>query len=263
MGEGKFCIDIKLQMAIGFDTFQLNKTEFTEKLGRVIKNFRAGSKIIGEPREFVLRCCRLTEKWGKLANDPDVIVCLRNIDIAGGRKIKMIVLERGGTQQPVPKAQLVSALYPPKKTATTATPEEKHFNAVKASMRFAVTYQLKAYRDSCQLPVICHISGKKILPGHLSDVDHCGKTFSEICDNFLKTKNLKYTDIVLVGPPTAKRFKDTKLWEEWTYYHMAEARYSLALSSANRSKGADGYETCKELLGTFSKEDPEDLALDF
>jgi hypothetical protein len=44
---------------------------------------------------------------------------------------------------------------------------------------------------------------------------------------------------------------------------MAKARYSITLSSANRSKGADGYTTDPELLGTFAKEDPEDLALDF
>jgi hypothetical protein len=144
-------------MTIGKETFDLNKTQFTEKLGRVIKNFRANSKLIGEPREFVLRCCKLTEKWGKMANDPEVIVYLRNIDIAGGRKIKMIVLERRGTQQPVPKAQLVSALYPSKKIATSATPEEKHFNQVRVAMRNAIHYQLKAFRDSGQLPSIGHI----------------------------------------------------------------------------------------------------------
>jgi len=250
-------------MAIGKDTFNLNKGEFSQKLGRVIQNFRANSKLIGEPREFVLRCCKLTEQWEKLANDSEVVVYLRNIDIAGGRKIKMISLERGTTKQPVPKQKLVDALYPPKKIATSATPEEKHFNNVRVAMRFAVTYQLKAFRDNCQLPVICHITGKKILPGQKSDVDHCGLTFSEIADNFVESQGLKYTDIILVGPPTAKRFKDTTLWEKWVYYHLEHARYSLALASANRSKGADGYTTKVELVGSFSKEDPEDLALDF
>lgn len=250
-------------MSLGGDTFNLNKTQFTEKLGRVIKNFRANSKLIGEPREFVLRCCKLTEKWGKLANDPEVIVYLRNIDTAGGRKVKMLVLERGGTQQPVPKAQLVSALYPVKKIATTATPEEKHMNAVKSAMRFAVSYQLKAYRDSCQLPVICSVSGRKILPGQRTDVDHSGEPFAQIADSFIESRGLKYTDIILIGPPTGKRFKDTKLWEEWTYYHLERAKFSLTLASANRSKGAGGYCTNVDLIGSFAATDGETLSLDF
>jgi hypothetical protein len=250
-------------MTLGQETFGLNKTQFNEKLGRIIKNFRAGSRLIGEPRDFILRCCKLTEKWGKLSNDPEVVVYLRNNEIAGGRKIKMIHLERGTTKQPVPKNQLVDALYPVKRIATSATPEEKHYNAVKGAMRFAITYQLKAFRDSCILPIVCHISGKKILPNHRTDVDHVGKTFSQIADEFIESQNLKYTDIVLVGPPTAKRFKDAKLWEMWVYYHLQYARYSLTLASANRSKGCGDYTTPPELLGSFAAENPEDLALDF
>jgi hypothetical protein len=250
-------------MTLGHDTFGINKTEFSEKLSRIIKNFRANSKLIGEPKDFVLRCCRLTEKWEKLANDSETLVYLRNIDIASGRKIKMIVLQRGNTQQPVPKAQLISALYPTRKMATSASPEEKHFNAVRASMRFAVTYQLRAFRDSCHLPIICHITGKKIIPGARADVDHVGKTFSELCDDFIRLKELKYTDIILKGPPTAKIFKDKALWESWVYYHLEHARFALTLASANRSKGCGDYKTDLTLIGSFAKETPEDLALDF
>jgi hypothetical protein len=250
-------------MTIGKDTFNLNKSEFGQKLGRVITNHRANSKIIGEARDFVLRCCKLTEQWRKLAEDAEVVVYLRNVDTAGGRKIKMLSLERGNTKQPVPKAKLVDSLYPAKKIATSATPEEKHYGAVKVAMRGAIHYQLKSYRDSCQLPLICSISGKKIIPGQKTDVDHVGLTFSEIADCFVAEKGLKYTDITLKGPPTAKVFTDSKLWAEWVSYHMAKARYSLTLASANRSKGCGDYCTPPELLGSFSKEDPEDLALDF
>ena len=248
---------------IGKDTFGINKTEFGQKIGRIIKNFRANSKLLGEPKEFVLRCCRLTERWAKLANDPEVVVYLRNIDTAAGRKVKVISLERGATRQPVPKQKLTDELYPVKRIATSATPEEKHYNAVKASMRLAVSYQLKAFRDSCQLPIICSISGRKILPGQKSDVDHIGKTFSELADDFMREKCLKYSAILLCGPPTAKRFKDTALWESWVQYHLQHARFALTLASANRSKGCGDYITDPELLGSFAKANPEDLALDF
>ena len=250
-------------MSIGKDTFGLNKTDYREKVGRIINNFRANSKLIGEPKEFVLRSCRLTEKWGKLANDPDVDVYLRNLDIAGDRKVKMISLERKGTKQPVPKAKLVDELYPVKRTVTTATPEEKNYNSVKAAMRRGILNQLKDFRESVTLPTVCALSGLMIRKGQRTDVDHTGLTFSEIADKFLIENGYRYTDIALCGPPTAKKFKDAELWEQWQDYHFANAKYALVCSSANRSKGCEGYETPDDLYGSFSAEDPEDLSLDF
>jgi hypothetical protein len=250
-------------MTIGQDTFNLTKKEYSERLTRIISNHRASSKLIGEPKDFVLRSCRLSPQWGKMAADPEVVVYLRNVDLAGGRKVKMISLERGGTRQPVPKAKLLDFLYPPKKMACTATVEEAHYNKVKSAMRNAVHSQLKSFRDSCELPIICSITGKKIRPGMRTDVDHVGITFSELADSFVAGKGLEYTDITLKGPPTAKVFTNTILWGEWMDYHEERARYSLVCASANRSKGSDGYVTPAELIGSFSKEDPEDLALDF
>ncbi len=248
---------------LGKDTFNLNKGQYSEKLGRIISNHRANSKIIGEAADFVLRSCRLTDQWSKMANDPEVKVHLRNIEIAGGRKIKMLSLERGTTKQPVPKQKLIDSLYPTKRIATSATPEEKHFNAVKASMRNAVSMQLKAYRDTVELPYACPETGKMIRPGMRSDVDHVGVSFSEIADRFIESKGLTYTEIVLKGPPTAKVFKDQKLWAEWTAFHLANARFALVCASANRAKGASGYQTPPALYGTFKSDDPEVVSLDF
>jgi hypothetical protein len=250
-------------MAIGKDTFDLTKKDYTAKLGRIISNHRANSKLIGEPAEFVLRSCRLTETWEKLARDPDVVVYLRNVDIAGGRKVKMLSLERGGTKQPISKSKLVDALYPVKKIATTATVEEKHYNAVKSAMRNAVHFQLKSFRDAVQLPCVCTITGKYIRPGMRTDVDHIGTSFSELADRFVALKKLTYADIALQGPPTGKHFKDKQLWVEWEAYHLAFARFALVCASANRSKGSEGYKTPEELYGSFKAEDPETLSLDF
>jgi hypothetical protein len=250
-------------MSLGKDTFGLTKTDYTTKVGRIIANHRANSKLIGEPAEFLLRSCRLTERWAKLASDSEVVVYLRSIDIAGGRKVKMISLERGGTRQPVPKQKLIDELYPVKRISTSATSEEKHYNSVKAAMRRAVHYQLKEYRNGVVLPTICHLSGMKIRLGMKTDVDHVGTTFSEIADIFMQQKEMNYTDITLKGPPTAKVFKDGVLWQEWIAFHETNARFSLALSSANRSKGCEGYTTPTDLYGSFDKEDPEDLSLDF
>jgi hypothetical protein len=250
-------------MTLGKDTFGLTKKDYSEKLTRIINNHRASSKLVGEPAEFVLRSCRLSPQYEKLATDPDVVVYLRNIDTAGGRKVKMVSLERGGSKQPIPKQKLVDFLYPPRKMACTATPEESHYNKCKGAMRNAIHYQLKAYRDSVNLPIVCSLTGKKIRPGQKSDVDHICTTFSELADRFIESKGLKYTDIVLKGPPTGKVFKDEVLWQEWVQYHLQTARYALVCASANRSKGSEGYRTPEDLYGSFKAEDPESLSLDF
>ena len=250
-------------MTRGKDTFNLNKTQFSEKLSRIIKNFRANSKLVGEPREFILRCCRLSDTWSKLANDPETSVYLRNIDTAGGRKVKMLSLERGPTRQPVSKAKLIDALYPAKKIATTATPEEKHFNAVKAAMRYAVKHQLQAFRDACGPANICYLTGLQLRPYSKTDVDHVGLSFAELADRFVAAQNLKYTDITLKGPVTAKRFTDALLRAAWVDFHEENAKFALVCSSANRSKGSDGYSVDSALIGSFQSEDPNCLSLDF
>jgi hypothetical protein len=250
-------------MTIGKETFGLNKGEYTDKLGKVITNHRANSKLLGEPKEFVLRSCRLSDQRGKLTGDPETEVYLRNVDIAGGRRIKMLSLERSGTKQPVGKAKLVDALYPVKKIATTATAEEKHYNAVKGAMRNAIHYQLKGFRDAVTYPLVCSITGKQIRKGQKTDVDHCGLSFSEIADRFVSIKGLRYSDISLMGPPTGKSFKDKQLWGEWVHFHLQHARFALVCASANRSKGCGSYQTPVELYGSFAAESAEDLSLDF
>lgn len=250
-------------MSIGKETFGLTKKDFSEKLSRIIDNHRINSRLIGEPREFILRSCRLYPTWAKMSSDPDVQVYLRNVDIAGGRKVKLVSLERGGSKQPVPKAKLVDALYPPKKIKTSATPEEKHYNMVKMAMRQGVGAQLSDFRESTELPVVCNITGKTLKRGHRTDVDHVGKPFAEIADCFMVSRGLVYTDVALTGPPTAKRFRDDDLWEEWKDFHYDNAILALVCASANRSKGSGEYETPAELYGSFAKQGPEDLALDF
>jgi hypothetical protein len=250
-------------MTLGKTTFDLNKGQYNEKIGRIIGNHRAGSRLCGEPAEFILRSCRLTEQWGKLGQDSETAVYLRNVEIAGGRKVKMLSLERAGTRQPISKSKLVEALYPTKKIASAATAEEKHYNAVKSAMRGAVKDQLKKFRDQVELPCVCCLTGKQIRRGMRTDVDHTGLSFSEIADIFMTENKLRYTDIALVGPPTAKKFRLETLWESWKKFHNEKARYAIVLASANRSKGCGEYETPESLYGSFKKSDSEELSLDF
>jgi hypothetical protein len=250
-------------MTIGKQTFGLNKGEYSDKLGRVIKNFRANSRLIGDPEQFVLRSCRLTEQWGKLSNKPDTKVYLRNISLAGGRSVKMLSLEHGNTRQPVGKAKLIQALYPTKSIATSATKEELHCSKVKAAMRNAIKGQIKEYRDSVTYPVTCYITGDVIRKGMRTDVDHIDLSFSEIADKFIEGTGSVYTDIVLIGPPTNKRFNDSTMWQSWQDYHRLKAKYALVSASANRGKGCGDYCTPVDILGSFACEDPECIDLGF
>ncbi|ATW62807.1 hypothetical protein SCBWM1_gp123 [Synechococcus phage S-CBWM1] len=252
-------------MSLGKETFELNKKEFTSRIDGIVKNYRCNSRVIGEARSFVIRACSLTSQWKKLATDPDTKVYLRNVDIAnGGRKVKMICLERGGTRQPVSKSKLLDNLYPAKKIATTATPEEKHYNSVRSAMRNAIQWQLTKFRDYSEYPLRCRLTGKRLLRGMRTDVDHYGMPLAQIADNFLSEKGLRYIDILLVGPQTNKRFKDKGLWEEWQNYHLEHCKLSIVCASANRSKGADGYVTPKEIIGSYQSLDSDgDISLDF
>ena len=250
-------------MTLGKETLGLNKTEFTQRVGRIIDNNRANSRLIGEPREFIMRVCRLTPRWEKLAQKPDTQVYLRYVDMAGGRRVKMLSLEGGGSKQPVPKAKLVESLYPTKKIATTATLEEKHFNAVKAAMRRGVEKQLKDYKSTVSYPIECLVTGRLLRKGVRVDVDHHGKPFAQIADEWVSHNMLSYTDIVLCGPPSGKRIKDDTLWQSWKEWHLEHARLAVVCAKANRSKGAAGYATPVELLGTFKPQAEDEIDLDF
>jgi hypothetical protein len=245
------------------DTLGLGKGQFSDKLTRIINNNRANSRLIGEPRDFILRVCRLSARWEKLAQRPDTQVYLRYVDMAGGRRVKMLSLEGAGSKQPVPKAKLVEDLYPTKKIATTATLEEKHFNTVKAAMRRAVEHQLKDYKKTTSYPIECLVTGRLLRKGARVDIDHHGKPFAQIADEWVQNNMITYADIGLFGPPTAKRFKDNNLWEDWVAWHKEHALFAIVCASANRQKGAAGYATPVELIGSFKPVSDDEIDLEF
>lgn len=251
-------------MSIGKQTFDLNKTKFKEKIDQIIRNFRVNTYLIGESKTFILRACSLVKRWEKISIDPDTKIFIRNVEIAGGRRVKMLSLERGGTRVPVSKSKLVDSLYPAKRIATSATPEEKHYNSVKGAMRAGIDSQLKEFRENVPRPITCRLTGKILRRGVRTDVDHHGKPFSQIADEFVSTMGLTYTDIVLVGPPNRKRFKDPELWDAWQLFHLENCQLSLVCASANRSKGSDGYQAPVELIGSYAIENEEEaLSLQF
>lgn len=250
-------------MSVAKEALGLTKGQFSEKFSAIVNNHRLGAKLIGKPREFVLMACRLTDRWSKMANDTTVEVRVKSWK-AGPRKVKMIVLIRpDGREQPVGKGQIVDLLYPPRKTVNHASPEKKHAMAVRASMRQAVDYQLRNYRKTIKFPCECWHTQRPIRLGMRLDIDHIDKPFVELCDMFVAANDLTYTEIPLQGPPNLKKFKDAKLWSAWKLFHEMHARLAPSLPKANRSAGSGTYNASEELLGSFTKQDPDDLDLDF
>ena len=250
-------------MSVAKETLGLNKGEFSKKIGNVVDAHRTNSKIIGKPKDFILTACRLTTRFAKVANEPDVVVRLRNIN-AGARSVKCIHLCRlDGFEQPVPRGQLTDQLYPPRKTVNHAVPEKKHAMAVRSAMRNAVSYQLKDYRKTVQFPTECWHTQKQIRIGIKWDVDHILKPFVQLCDEFIEASELKYCDVPLIGPPNMKRFKDKTLWNAWQLYHECHARFAPTLPKANRSKGSGEYQASEALIGSFAGADEDDIDVDF
>lgn len=176
----------------------------------------------------------------------------------------MIVLKReDGFKQPVPKNQLVDQLYPPRVTKRAPNLERKHVSAVRAAMRHGVDAQLRAYRKRLEYPIECYVTGRMLRPGMKVDIDHLGKPFVQLADEWLESVEMTYCEVSLSGPPNAKRIKDDALWDSWKMFHEEHARLIPTCAAANRSKGASGYETPSERIGSFAKKDEEEIALDF
>jgi hypothetical protein len=251
-------------MSVAKIALGLNKGEFAKKFSAIVDNHAVNSKLIGKPRDLVLTACRMTERWAKMANDPTVEVRVKNWK-AGPRKVKMLVLVRpvDKREQPVTKGQLVDQLYPPRKTVNHASPEKKHALAVRSAMRTAVDYQLKSYRKTLRYPVECFHTQRQIRRGMRLDVDHILKPFVQLCDEFVASFDLKYSDIPLSGPPNLKRFKDAELHKAWQLYHECHARLAPSCPKANRAAGSGEYQASEALIGSFAKTDPDDFDIDF
>ena len=249
-------------MSIAKEALGLGKGEFAKKVSNIVDAHRANTRIIGKPKDFILTACRLSEKFSEVANRQEVEVRISYWK-AGPRKVKIIVMKQGGKEYPVPKGQLVDSLYPPRKTVNHASPEKKHAALVRAAMRQAVDYQLRAYRKTLKYPVTCHHTEAIIRVGMRLDIDHVHKPFLQLCDEFISGESLTYAEVKVVGPPNLKRFDDKKLGKGWVLYHEMHARLAPSSPKANRSAGSGEYQASEALYGSFEGSPDDDVNLDF
>ena len=249
-------------MALAKETLGLGKGEFSSQIASIIKNHRAGVRVIGSPRDTVLLACRLTDRFSEVANRPDTELRIENCKV-GPRKVKMLVMRQGGKDYPVPKGQLVDQLYPAKKIVTSASPEKRHALAVRATMRRLVDQQLRNYRKTLKYPFECFRSGKMIRMGMKYHIDHVGKPFIQLADEFVAGHNLTYCDIEIYGPPNLKSFRNKGLQTGWQEFHKIHARLAPTLAKENMSSGSGNYNASEALIGTFEGSSEDDVDLDF
>jgi hypothetical protein len=250
-------------MTIGKETFGLTKGEFSKKLSRIVETHRSGSKLIGQPRDFIITAARLAEKFSTVANEPETEIRVK-LWPCGPRRVKMAVMQRSnGKEYPLPKNQLIDQLYPPKQTVRTPNPERKHISSVRAAMRQLVDSQLRAYRKTLQYPLECHVTGKQLRPGMRVDIDHLGKPFVQLADEWVNSLDLTYCDLAICGPPNLKKFKEARYNDAWKIFHEDYARLIAVCAAANRSKGSGDYATPPEVIGSFEKKTENEIDLEF
>jgi hypothetical protein len=97
----------------------------------------------------------------------------------------------------------------------------------------------------------------------LVDIDHLGRPFMQLADEWIETLGKTYCDLALVGPPNLKKFKDKALNEAWKLYHEDHARLIAICAAANRSKGSGDYTTPLEIIGSFEKKTDDEIDLSF
>jgi hypothetical protein len=69
--------------------------------------------------------------------------------------------------------------------------------------------------------------------------------------------------VVLAGTPNNKRIKDKELEHSWIQFHYKRANLRPSLAAANRSKGAESYQTDVSIIGSFKSKESDEIDLDF
>lgn len=212
----------------------MTKKEKLRKLDLILESHDLGSEVIGSPRDYLLEICSACERYRKLALDPGSKFYVGNYKIASGRKVRMVFLQSGGRKVPLSKKNL----FPTKKRNPGVN---NYASEVRGAMRNMVSNQISEYRSTLPFSFSCFESGLTIRKGMKYDIDHSGKPFVRIADEWLLYQGITYEDVVLSGRPNAKKIKDPALAESWVNYHLEEAELVPVLASVNRSKGCGDY----------------------
>lgn len=162
----------------------------------------------------------------------------------GGRRVKAlhIITAKSNFALPVFASQLSAPGSKAKQLKHTRA-------AVISALREAVKYQIDEYRayhkalraslpngsETLKILMLCPLTGKRLCGR--AHVDHVGRPFIEISDNWLIANKFKsYTDVDLKRGQLSEPLLSS--WQEW---HKKYAILQLVSARANIAKGSSGY----------------------
>ena len=127
---------------------------------------------------------------------------------------------------------------------TKVSQEETHRKNILQSFRNEIndTKRLDFYNDSKDIStcVICNIHGQM-------EIDHVGKCFQQIADEFISINNLKYDNMKYIysgkefGNNWYVTLQDYEIKQNWIKYHDENANFRLLCMRCNGSIGSSGY----------------------
>lgn len=212
-----------------------NKKQVDNFLKQLCSDYCEGQYLNSLDSGILLEILALSKKFSNISeHGTHYTFKVENYRIANGRKVKMIWACRGKHCMPIPKSQLLSNIWPPKKKQSK---EQIHIAQVKQAARGAIGFQISRFRESIELPITCPLTLKKLTNWSSIHIDHI-EPFSKLLEEWLDFHDLNPYDIALEGPKTAKTFKDKSLLKSWSDFHQTHARLQAVHSKANLRKGA-------------------------
>lgn len=230
------------------------KTKSAKRFSDIVKGTKLKTAISIEDREFIESILVRTKRYKSITEkSKEVSYIPRMIKIASGRHVRMLCAEykspEGKSQQIcISKTKAIEEAFP-KKTregSSSSLDKTKKISNVRASMRLSIQSQISKFRKSVSWPTVCVETGAILYQHDKTHVDHAGTSpFVKLVEDWLEANDLYYSSIDLVGPPTAKRFKDESLTKSWQKFHKENAQLEMISASYNMAKGANNWEITK------------------
>jgi hypothetical protein len=201
----------------------LNVTQCKKRLREIKSRF---GLVCGEDRQFVL------DYW-RASQGVDMVTHLcTNVDAcdvlvepsASGMRVGLYVVKPTGD-----------------KVSVVCVGGKLHNRMVTQAFRQAVSNQTTAWRETCKFEpdytcAKCQADlHDNVVKGH---VDHCGPTFAELRNEFLKKEGLKLQDVeYCTDDNRVLHLLDCELNERWTKFHWKRAKLRMLCAACNMRNG--------------------------
>lgn len=218
----------------------------------ILKKYPCNAEVLGEDRQALLDILLQSDLYRTKASRENVKLEIKMLMFGGRRKHKYLVLSESGKELVVSKGKLLYSIVPYKGELT-----QLHRNAVLVVMRKLIEEQIYEFKEKRREQIMqlakdgklaeardllhCPLSGRLLSTcKHGTAVDHI-KPFLQLAEEWLISKGLTFSDVLLGGGGISRYIKDEELAKDWQAYHKEHATLQVVCKSANSSKGAGDY----------------------